>query len=302
MELRHLRYFVAVAEEGSVRLAAERRLHTAQPSLSRQIRELEQELGVDLMVRSSRGVTLTSAGHAFLDHARSLLSQAEMAIEAARRVGRAEKGSLTLGFLTGYEMELLGPVLRILQSKLPAINVTIQSQSSPELADGLESGRIDVAFSRPDPARTSLEFRLLKRDPLFVVLPLNHPLARKRAIHPRALEGQTFVTVGRASAPALRRVIDAYLAPERLSFTAVHEAGNLSMAISLILSTAGVGLLPMFTRNLFPSSVVGRPLAGTPPSVDLVMGVRRGSQVPIVDYLLSRVEELASRLSDDRDG
>jgi LysR family hca operon transcriptional activator len=302
MELRHLRYFVAVAEEGSVRLAAERRLHTAQPSLSRQIRELEQELGVDLMVRSSRGVTLTSAGRAFLDHARSLLSQAEMAVEAARRVGRAEKASLTLGFLTGYEMELLTPVLRILQSQLPAINVTIQSQSSPELADGLESGRIDVAFSRPDPARTSLEFRLLKRDPLFVVLPLSHPLARKRAIHPRTLGGQTFVTVGSASAPALRRVIDAYLAPERLSFAAVHEAGNLSMAISLILSTEGVGLLPMFTRNLFPSSVVGRPLAGTPPSVDLVMGVRRGSRVPIVDYLLSRAEELASRLSDDRDG
>jgi LysR family hca operon transcriptional activator len=299
MELRHLRYFVAVAEEGSVRLAAERRLHTAQPSLSRQIRELEQELGVDLMVRSSRGVTLTNAGRAFLDHARSLLSQAEMAIEAARRVGRAEKTSLTLGFLTGYEIELLTPVLRILQGELPSINVTIESQSSPELADGLQSGRIDVAFLRPDSARTSLEFRLLKRDPLWVVLPLNHSLARKRAIHPRALAGQTFVTVGSASAPALRRVIDTWLAPKSLSFAAVHEAENLAMAISLVLSTGGVALLPMFTRNLFPASVVGRALSGTPPSVDLVMGFRRGERVPIVDYLLSRVEELASRLSDD---
>ena len=301
MKLRHLRYFVAIAEEGSVRLAAERRLHTAQPSLSRQIRELEQELGVELMVRSSRGVTLTNSGRAFLDHARFLLSRAEMAIEAARRVGRVEKTSLTLGFLTGYEMELLTPVMQILQGELPAINVSIQSQSSPELADGLESRRIDVAFLRPDPARTSLEFRLLKQDPLFVVLPLSHPLARKRAIHPRALTGQTFVTVGNTSAPALRRVIDAWLAPVSLSFAAVHEAGNLSMAISLILSTESVGLLPMFTRNLLPSSVVGRPLAGTPPSVDLVIGFRRESRVPIVDYLLSRVEELASRLSDDRD-
>jgi LysR family transcriptional regulator, hca operon transcriptional activator len=235
MELRHLRYFVAVAEEGSVRLAAERRLHTAQPSLSRQIRELEQELGVDLMVRSSRGVTLNNAGRAFLDHARSLLSQAEMAIEAARRVGRAEKTSVTLGFLTGYEIELLTPVLRILQSELPFINVTIQSQSSPELADALQSGKIDVAFLRPEPDRPGLEFRLLKRDPLCVVLPLSHPLARKREIHPRALAGQIFVSVGIASAPTLRRVIDAWLVPKSLSFAAVHKAENLSMAISLIL-------------------------------------------------------------------
>jgi LysR family hca operon transcriptional activator len=301
MELRHLRYFVAVAEEGSVRLAAERRLHTAQPSLSRQIRELEQELGVDLMVRSSRGVTLTNAGRAFLDHARSLLSQAEMAIEAARRVGRAEKASVTLGFLTGYEIELLTPALRILQSELPSINVTIQSQSSPELADGLQSGKIDVAFLRPEPDRPGLEFKLLKRDPLCVVLPLSHPLARQRAIHPRALAGQIFVSVGVVSAPTLRRVIDSWLAPKSLSFAAVHEAENLSMAISLILSTEGVSLLPLFTRNLLPSSVVGRPLTGVPPSVDLVMGFRGGERVPIVDYLLSRVEELASRLSDDGD-
>jgi LysR family hca operon transcriptional activator len=105
-------------------------LHTAQPSLSRQIRELEQELGVDLMVRSSRGVTLTNSGRAFLDHARSLLSQAEMAIEAARRVGRAEKTSLTLGFLTGYEIELLTPVLRILQGELPSIQGNRVKKSS----------------------------------------------------------------------------------------------------------------------------------------------------------------------------
>jgi LysR family hca operon transcriptional activator len=301
MELRHLRYFVAVAEEGSVRLAAERRLHTAQPSLSRQIRELEQELGVDLLVRSSRGVTLTNAGRAFLDHARSLLSQTEIAIEAARRIGRVENASVILGFLTGYEIELLTPVLRMLQSELPAINVTIQSQSSPELADGLQSGKIDVAFLRPEPDRPGLEFRLLKRDPLRVVLSSSHPLAKKRAIHPRALAGQIFVSVGIATAPTLRRVIDTWLALNSISLAVVHEAENLSMAISLVLSTGGVSLLPMFARNLFPSSVVDRPLTETAPSVDLVMGFRREGRVPIVDYLLSGVEELASRLSNGGD-
>src|SRR6266436_4269360 len=101
MELRHLRYFVAVAEEGSVSLAAQRRLHTAQPSLSRQIRDLETEVGAQLLVRSVRGIELTPAGRAFLDHARLALSQVEAAGEAARRAAHPEQRTLVLGFLSG---------------------------------------------------------------------------------------------------------------------------------------------------------------------------------------------------------
>src|SRR5271167_998967 len=103
MELRHLRYFVAVAEEGSLTVAAERRLHTAQPSLSRQIRDLEYEVGVDLLTRSVRGVELTAAGWAFLEHARLALAQVEAAVEAARRAALPTKPSFALGFLTGQE-------------------------------------------------------------------------------------------------------------------------------------------------------------------------------------------------------
>ena len=101
MELRHLRYFVAVAEEGSLTLAAERRLHTAQPSLSRQIRDLETEVGVQLLTRTARGIELTAAGRIFLDHARVALLQVEAAGEAARRAVRPAKASFVLGFLTG---------------------------------------------------------------------------------------------------------------------------------------------------------------------------------------------------------
>src|ERR1700753_1967463 len=105
MELRHIRYFVAVAEEGSLTVAAERRLHTSQPSLSRQIRDLEYEVGVPLLTRSVHGVVLTASGKAFLDHARLALSQGEAAREAARRAGRPEKPTFALGFLTGQEMD-----------------------------------------------------------------------------------------------------------------------------------------------------------------------------------------------------
>src|SRR4029079_11433262 len=101
MELRHLRYFVAVAEEGSLTVAAEKRLHTAQPSLSRQLRDLEHEVGAQLFLRTSRGVDLTPAAQAFLEHARLSLHQAAEAVAAARRVARPAKTSFAVGFLTG---------------------------------------------------------------------------------------------------------------------------------------------------------------------------------------------------------
>src|SRR4030088_362248 len=131
MELRHLRYFIAVAEEGSLTLAAQKRLHTAQPSLSRQIRDLEYEVGVQLMNRSVHGIELTAAGRAFLDHARLALTQAEAAAGAARRAVQPVKPTFALGFLTGQEMDWLPEAMRILRDELPNIQVTVSSQNSP---------------------------------------------------------------------------------------------------------------------------------------------------------------------------
>src|SRR5467141_2748427 len=143
MELRHLRYFIAVAEEGSVTLAAERRLHTAQPSLSRQIRDLEMEVGAQLLIRSVRGIELTAAGRAFLDHARLALAQVEAAGEAARRAAQPAKLSFALGFLTGQEMDWLPEAMRILRDELPTIEVTVSSRYSPDLAEALVRGKLD---------------------------------------------------------------------------------------------------------------------------------------------------------------
>ena len=141
MELRHLRYFIAVAEAGSMTVAAEKRLHTSQPSLSRQIRDLEYEVGVPLLTRSAQGVEVTDAGRAFLDHARLALAQVDAAGEAARRASRPAKPTFALGFLTGQEMDWLPGAMRILRDELPNIEVTVVSQYSPELADA-SSGRV----------------------------------------------------------------------------------------------------------------------------------------------------------------
>src|SRR5688572_24468244 len=131
MELRHLRYFVAVAETGSLTEAAESRLHTSQPSLSRQIRDLEIEVGAQLLVRGPRGVTLTPAGRVFLDHARLAILQAEEAIAAARRAVRPIKASFAVGFLTGQEVEWLRHVTHVLRDELQAIDFRVISDFSP---------------------------------------------------------------------------------------------------------------------------------------------------------------------------
>ena len=141
-------YFIAVAKEGSFLTAAERRLHTAQPSLSRQIRDLESEVGVKLLERRARGVVLTAAGKVFLDHARLALSQVEAAAEGARRAEQPEKPVFVIGFLAGLEVVWLPHALRIIREEAPGVEIMLSSQSSPELALALMRGKMDVAFLR----------------------------------------------------------------------------------------------------------------------------------------------------------
>jgi LysR family hca operon transcriptional activator len=296
MELRHLRYFVAVAEAGSLTVAAEQTLHTSQPSLSRQIRDLEGEVGAQLLRRRARGIELTPAGRAFLDHARSVLSQVEAAAEAARRVAHPAKPCFSLGFLTGHELTWMPEALRILRDELPNIDVMISSQYSPLLADSLAKGRIDAAFLRRERGVPELAFRPLVREPLVAILPSNHHLASLKAVSPRDLVGETFVAVSN-TAPVLRVVIDNYLKRSGVNITPEHEADHLSMGMSLIASTRGVGLLPAYAKNFLPSSVTSRPLKGDTPTIELVLGYKKSNESPILKLLLSRLDELIARVS-----
>src|SRR5438270_771084 len=180
MELRHLRYFVAVAEEGSLTVAAEQRLHTAQPSLSRQIRDLEYEVGAS-------------------------------------------------------------------------------SQYSPDLADALVRGKLDVAFLRREARATDLMFKVVATEPFVVVLPSDHRLASHEVINPQDIVGETFIAVSN-TAPVTREVIDDYLRRSGIDIRPDHEADHMAMAMSFVASTHGVALLPAYARNLLPSSLISRPL------------------------------------------
>ena len=296
MELRHLRYFMAVAEAGSLSVAAQQKLHTTQPSLSRQIRDLEDEVGAQLLTRSARGIELTPAGRAFLDHARLVLSQVEAAAEAARRVAHPAKPCFVMGFLTGHELTWMPEALRILRDELPNVDVMISSQYSPQLADGLLKRRIDAAFLRREERVPDLAFRLLVKERLVVVLPSDHRLATRETINPRDLLGEIFVSVSE-TAPVLRAVIDKYLKRSGINIAPVHEVDHLAMGMSLIASTRGVGLLPAYAENFLPRSLTSRPLQGDAPTIDLVVGYNKENHSPILKLLLSRLGELVASVS-----
>jgi len=293
MELRHLRYFIAVAEEGSLTVAAEKRLHTAQPSLSRQIRDLEHQVGVQLITRSVRGIELTAAGRAFLDHARLAVTQAEAAKESARRAAQPTKPTLALGFLSGTEMDLLPKAMRVLQDELPNIEVKLSSDYSPRLADALLKGRLDVAFMRPEPHAGGLVYRVVRTEPLIVVFPSDHRFAARKAIRLREMKGEPFVKPSK-TAPTLRKIIEDSLKRSGVDARAIHEVHNLAHAFSMIASTRAVTLLPAYAKNFLPASVASRPIVGDAPTVDLVMGYNKASTSDIFKLFLARMDKLVA--------
>jgi LysR family hca operon transcriptional activator len=296
VELRHLRYFVAVAEEGNVTVAAERRLHTAQPSLSRQLRDLEYEVGTPLLVRNARGVELTQSGRAFLDHARLALAHAEAGIEAARRAAQPARPTFAIGFLTGQEIDWLPGAMRILRDELPSIDVTISSQYSPDLAQALLRGKLDLAFMRPEAQMPDLEYRIVKKEPLIVALPSDHRLASQDVIALQDIAGETFIGMSN-TAPTLRQIIDDYLERSGLNVQQAHRVDNLAMAMSFVASTRGVALVPEYAKNFLPWAVTSRPLAGEPLTIDLVVGYSKTNTSRILGSFLSRLDQLKMRAS-----
>jgi LysR family transcriptional regulator, hca operon transcriptional activator len=289
MELRHLRYFVAVVEEGSFNRAATLRLHTAQPSLSRQIGYLEDELGVQLLKRSSQGLGPTAAGRIFLDHARLILAQVDAAREAAKRAGKENQASLAVGFLTGYEIDWLPKVLEILRGKLHETDLIVSSKSTPTLIKSLINGEVDLAFLRPDPQVAELSFKTLVTEPMMVVLPAVHELASHQFIEPADLAGHPFIRLSKVHAPAVRSSVDDYLDRVGVRTEPGPEADNLSMVISLVLSAHAVTLQPAYAKML-PPSLVCIPLRGEPPTVQLAVAMNKSRPHGLAELVFSKLD------------
>lgn len=278
-------------------------MHTTQPSLSRQIRDLEDEIGTPLFVRGAKGVELTAAGRVFLDHARVMLSQAEAAVQSARQVAYPTKPSFALGFMIGHDTTWLPAALKLLRDELPNIHVVISTQNSPQLATALLHGGIDVAFLRRDDGSSDLDFRTLVEEPFEVFLPSDHPLAARSTISLREIAEQTFISISGTALsisgkqPALRREIDRFFHENGIEIRPSHEVDNLGGVMSLIASTGGVALLPLYAKTFLPDAVTTRPLEGRGPKIDLSVGYRKANPSPILKLFLSRVNELAASIS-----
>jgi len=295
MELRHLRYFVAVAEEGSLTVAAEKRLHTAQPSLSRQIRDLEYEVGVPLLTRSVHGVALTPAGRAFLDHARLALTQAEAAAEAARRAAQPAKQIFAVGFTTGQEVDWLPRATGLLRSELASIEIRVSSDHSATLVNELLQGKLDIAFVRAEQI-PDIEIRVIAKEPLIAILPSDHRLAHRKTVNIKDFVGETYIGISKVPR-VLRGIIANYFAKHKLEVVPSFEIDNYAMAVSLVASTRGVALLPASARHFLPWSVVSRPLKGEAPTIDFAVGYHKANTSPILKRFLSRIDNLVSTAS-----
>jgi len=282
-----------VADAGSLTVAAEQKLHTSQPSLSRQIRDLEQEVGVPLMNRSAQGIELTAAGKAFLEHARMALLQAEAAKEAALRAAQPARPTFALGFLSGAEIGLLPEVDRILRDEFRGIEIRLSSDYSPSLAKALMRRKLDAAFIRPEEHMGDLAFRRVRTDPLIFVFPSDHRLASQEAIAPQEIANEIFYLPSK-SAPAVRRAVLEYFNRAGIDLKPELEVHNVVHAISMITSTRGVMLLPAYTQRFLPESITTRPVKGEAPTLDLIIAYHKANNSPILKLLLSRVGKLAT--------
>lgn len=272
MELRHLRYFVAVAETGGFS-AASRALHVSQSAISEQVADLESELAVPLLYRQNRATQLTPYGEVFLESSRDILRMSDQAIEAARSAYRGETGRLTIGFFVGGLQNGFAQWIRHFRQEYPSVVVSLIEMTPTAQHSALLSGSIDVAFTRPVPnaLRSELRTERLYSEELVVVLPRQHALAREKSVLMRRLEGERFVMNDRANSPAVfdRAVslcADAGFSPNIATFASVSSG-----VIALVEAGEGIAILPRGSELLRSDDTVFVPIADQGASVDLVM-------------------------------
>jgi len=294
VELRHLRYFVAVAETLHFGRAAAR-LHIAQPPLSRQIRQLEAELGVRLFERTQRRVQLTSAGQVFLAEARRILAQVDRAVSAARQVARGETGALAVGFIGAASYSILPAVVQAFRARYPRVDVALHEMSTEQQLAALREGRIEVGFVRPPVDDAHLAAETVLREPLLVALPRAHPLARRRALPLAALAREPFVLFPRPLGPGLYDQIMALCREAGFRPSVTQEALQTQTIARLVRAGVGVSLVPASVRNLRERGVIYRPLQDATADVEMAVAWRREAASALVQHYLAVVREVTAR-------
>lgn len=289
METRHLKYFIAVAEERHFGRAAVR-LHMAQPPLSQQIRQLEEQLGTQLLVRTTRKVDLTPAGQLLLDRGRQLLQELEVLESDVKQVGAGATGVLRVGFTGTATYRLMPAVVQAARRTLPGLRITVQGEMlTPQMEAALEEGRLDVAVLRPPVRSGDIALKLLEQDQLVAALPADSLLAGQGPLELADLSSHDFI--GYPASSAVSSIVIDACRQAGFQPRLVQEAKETSTLLSLVAAGMGIALVPMTSRMFSFQGVVFRALRNPPP-VDLAVAWNRTSESPLLESFLALFDSL----------
>lgn len=291
MDLRHLRYFIAVAEELNIGRAAAR-LHISQPPLTRQIQQLEEELGARLFNRTPRGVELTEAGQLFLEEARNIRSVVEQATERTQRAGQGKLGRLDVAIFGSAILDAIPKVLLAFRSNYPEVKVVLHTMTKAEQIEALRQRRISVGFNRMLAPQDDIDVQPVMVERLLLAVPTSNPLAQRESIPFRELEGQPMVLFPTGARPNFMDKVIGLCTDSGFDPHISQEVGDAVTGVALVAAGFGVCLVPESATTLKLPGVVYRPLTDTPAgsSVDLCCIYRRDDTSPIVAAFRQTVE------------
>jgi LysR family transcriptional regulator, benzoate and cis,cis-muconate-responsive activator of ben and cat genes len=296
MELRHLRYFAAVAAHGSFSRAANN-LHLTQPALSRQVKDLEDELGVPLFVRGTNAVTLTEAGEIFYEEARDLLARADQAIQRVR--GEARHEILRVGYGPSLTAGIMPRALERFQSMVPRVRIELEDLSPREMSEKVAAGQLDLVIV-PASAETMLkgfQWSELRRMAPVMVLAREHPLAKLAKIPPKRLNGLPLHGLGRANFPDYVPSLRAMLKPFGVvpDFRVLENDGVTTMFAGLE-ATHGASILADGVISMLPRSLVLRPFSPALPEVVILAGLPADRPNPHAETFAKLLREEALKI------
>lgn len=270
MELRHLRYFVAVAEELSFTKAAQR-LFTAQPSLSLQIRQLEEEIGVILLDRSSKNIKLTPEGTVFLTEAEKILNQVQVAVNTVKQLANTHAQRINIGFLPAAEIQIFPHVIPPFRHIFPNNNLNLVSLTCREQLDKLRQGELDIAFSRHNINNETFTSELLFHDPLFLAVNTDSPLADYDVVPLKKLNNTDLVISDPNFSFELNRITREYLYKHKITIKNFHYSKNILYNVNSIAIGLGHSIVPAYVQSILPKNVILKKTDKALPTIGLYM-------------------------------
>jgi LysR family transcriptional regulator, benzoate and cis,cis-muconate-responsive activator of ben and cat genes len=297
VELRHLRYFVAVAEAQNVLRAATQKLHVSQPAVSRQIRDLEDELGVQLFERTGKSVSLTDAGHVFLKEARTVLERTDEAVRNVRAFAQAGETELHIGYTPVFRTQIVSPALRAFQQAMPKVHVKLHDWTSEKIVTSLRDGRLQLAFIvRPAKrgAFRDLRFEELLREQVHLAVPPTHPLAHRRSVSLAVAAREPFVGLTREDFPDYSAYLAAVFAPVKNKPRVIEEHDSMTSVISAVEAGTGVGLAVL--DYSFGSRVRLVRLTPAPKPFSLGIAARKGRLSPATEKFWQCARDAAASI------